>query len=383
MSKRDYYEVLGLDKNAGEAEIKKAYRKLAMQYHPDRNPDDKEAEDRFKEVNEAYEVLGDADKKARYDQFGHAAFDQNGGGGFDGGAGFDDIFSDIFDMFGGGFGGGGRSRRATKGADIKVKMDLTFEEAVFGTEKELRFMREEACSVCHGTGAKTKDDAKTCDKCGGSGQIRVNQRTPFGVMQSVKTCDKCGGDGTIIENPCDQCGGRKTERKEKSIKVNIPAGVDDNSVLPLRGEGHVGVDSGINGDLYLYLSVESHPLFDRQGENVYCEIPITFVQASLGDEIKIPYLNDKKKKVDQLKFTIPEGTQSHQTFRLKGRGIANPLGYGKGDQYVKVKVEVPRKLNDEQKEILRQFGEATGQGTHEVHEEGKGFWQKVKDYFNA
>jgi molecular chaperone DnaJ len=381
MSKRDYYDVLGVSKGASEDEIKKAYRKLAMKYHPDRNPGDKEAEDNFKEVNEAYEVLSDSSKRSQYDQFGHAGMGNGAGGfgGFGGGAGFDDIFSDIFDMFGGGA-SGSRARRPQKGADIKVGVNLTFEEAVFGTEKDIKISREEECKTCHGTGAQSDSDVKTCDKCNGSGQVRVNQRTPFGVMQTVRTCDKCQGEGKIISKPCKTCGGKGTTRKEKSISINIPAGVEDGNVLPLRGEGEPGALGGPRGDVYVYISVKTHPFFEREGTNIFCEIPITFVQAALGDEIMIPSLNDKKKKIEQIKFTIPEGTQSHQTFRLKGRGVANPMGYGKGDQYVKVKVEIPKKLNNEQKDILRKF--ASIDGEHEIHEQGKSFWEKVKDYFN-
>ncbi|SHE33501.1 molecular chaperone DnaJ [Alkalibacter saccharofermentans] len=381
MSKRDYYEVLGVSKGASEDEIKKAYRKLAMKYHPDRNPEDKEAEENFKEVNEAYEVLSDSSKRSQYDQFGHAGMGNGAGGfgGFGGGAGFDDIFGDIFDMFGGGF-SGSRSRRPQKGPDIKVGITLDFEEAVFGVEKDIKISRDEECEVCHGSGAESGSDVKTCDKCNGSGQVRVNQRTPFGVMQTVKTCDKCHGEGKIVSKPCKACGGKGTKRKEKSISINIPAGVEDGNVLPLRGEGEPGTLGGPRGDVYVYISVKSHPFFEREGTNIFCEIPITFVQAALGDEIMIPSLNEKKKKIEQIKFTIPEGTQSHQTFRLKGRGVANPMGYGKGDQYVKVKVEIPKKLNDEQKELLRKFAEVDGE--HEIHEQGKSFWDKVKKYFN-
>lgn len=379
MSKRDYYEVLGIDKGASEEEIKKAYRKLAMKYHPDRNPDNKEAEEHFKEVNEAYEVLSDKAKRTQYDQFGHAGMGAGaggfGGGGY-GGGGFEDIFGDIFNMFGG---GGARGRRPQKGADIRAQVDLTFEEAVFGAEKEIHVTRDETCDTCDGLGAESAEHVKTCPNCGGSGQVRVNQRTPFGVMQTVRDCDQCGGEGKIIDEPCKTCGGRGTVRKERKITIQIPAGVDNDSVLPLRGEGQPGTLGGVKGDVYVYFRVQSHEFFQRQGNNVYCDIPITFVQAALGDEINIPFLDENKKKIGQIKFTIPEGTQSHQTFRLKGRGIANPNGYGRGDQYVQVKVEVPKKLNEEQKELLRQFAQTSGQ--HEIHEQGKSFWEKVKSYF--
>nr|WP_207740805.1 molecular chaperone DnaJ [Alkalibacter mobilis] len=381
MSKRDYYEVLGVEKNASEDEIKKAYRKLAMKYHPDRNPDDKVAEDNFKEVNEAYEVLGDKSKRSQYDQFGHAGMGSGAGGfgGF-GGSGFEDIFGDIFDMFGGGFSGGGRSRRPQKGQDIRIKVDLSFEEAVFGVEKEIKINRNEDCETCNGLGAESESDVKTCSNCGGSGQVKVNQRTPFGMMQTVKACDVCHGQGKIIDKPCKTCNGKGQVRKERKIKINIPAGVDNESVLPLRGEGEPGVLGGPKGDVYVYFSVKPHEFFEREGNDIFCEIPITFVQAALGDEILIPSLDESKKKVAQIKFAIPEGTQSHQTFRMKGRGVVNPMGYGKGDQYVKVKVEIPKKLNDDQKELLRKFAETSGQ--HEIHEQGKSFWDKVKGYFN-
>lgn len=383
MSKRDYYEVLGVDKNASEDDIKKAYRKMAMKYHPDRNPDNAEAEENFKEVNEAYEILSNSSKRTQYDQFGHAGMGNGGGGygGFGGGTGgFEDIFGDIFDMFGGGF-SGQRSNRPQKGADIKVGITLTFEEAVFGVEKEIKISRDEECEVCHGKGAEKESDIQTCDRCGGAGQIRVNQKTPFGVMQSVRTCDKCGGKGKTVSKPCTACGGQGTKRKEKVINVNIPSGVEDGSVLPLREEGELGTLGGRRGDLYIYITVKTHPFFVREGMDLLCEIPITFVQAALGDEILIPSLNEKKKTVEQVKFSIPEGTQSHQTFRLKGRGVVNPRGYGKGDQYVKVKVEVPKKLNAEQKDILKKFAQSSGD--HEIHEQSKSFWDKVKDHFNT
>jgi molecular chaperone DnaJ len=380
MSKRDYYEVLGVEKNASEDEIKKAYRKMAMKYHPDRNPGDKDAEEHFKEVNEAYEVLSDQGKRSQYDQFGHAGMGANGAGGFGGGfggGGFEDIFGNIFDMFGGG--GASRARRPQKGADIRVQVDLTFEEAIFGSEKEIRIKRDETCNTCDGLGAVSESDVKTCSNCGGSGQVRVNQRTPFGVMQTVKTCDACHGEGKTIEKPCQTCHGTGTVRHERKINIKIPAGVDNDSVLPLRGEGQPGVLGGPKGDVYVYFSVESHEFFQRDGNDVHCEIPITFVQASLGDEINIPFLDEKQKKIGRIKFTIPEGTQSHQTFRLKGRGIANPMGYGRGDQFVKVIVEVPKKLNEEQKDLLRKFAETSGD--HEIHEQGRGFWDRVKSYF--
>ncbi len=383
MSKRDYYEVLGVGKNATVAEIKSAYRKKAMKYHPDKNPGNKEAEESFKEVNEAYEMLSDDSKRGQYDQFGHAGMGNNGGGGFGGGSGFEDIFSDIFDMFGGGgFSSASRKNAPQRGANLKVSIHLSFEESVFGVEKEIKINRNEECSTCNGTGAQDESSVHTCDKCKGAGQVRVNQKTPFGVMQSVRTCDKCNGQGKTIEKPCSNCNGRGIEKRTRKININIPAGADNGSILPLRGEGEPGVNSGPRGDLLIYISVGDHPFFKRDNNNLYCEIPTTFVQATLGDEIKIPSLDEKTKTINQVMFTIPEGTQPNQTFRLKGKGVNNPNGYGKGDQYITVKVEVPINLNDNQKEILRKFAEVTGSEVSEVHGENKSFWEKVKDYFN-
>lgn len=388
MSKRDYYEVLGVGKGASGEEVKSAYRKLAMKYHPDRNPGNKEAEESFKEVNEAYEVLSDDSKRSQFDQFGHAGMGNNGGfgGGFSGG-GFEDIFSDIFDMFGGGGGGFSSSSRRNapqRGANLKVSIHLSFEDSVFGVEKEIKINRNEECSKCHGTGAKNDSDVHTCSKCNGTGQIRVNQKTPFGVMQTVRTCDKCNGEGKVIEKPCSNCNGKGIEKRTRKINLNIPAGVDNGSILPLRGEGEPGANGGPRGDLLVYISVDDHPFLKRENNNLFCEIPITFVQATLGDEIKIPSLDEKTKTISQVEFSIPEGTQPNQTFRLKGKGVKNPNGYGKGDQYISVKVEVPINLNEDQKSILKKFAEVTGSEVSEVevHEENKSFWDKVKDYFS-
>lgn len=380
MSKRDYYEVLGVDRGASPSEIKSAYRKLAMKYHPDRNPGDKEAEAKFKEINEAYEVLSDENKRRQYDQFGHAGM--GGAGGFNGAGGFggfDDIFSDIFDIFGGGFSSSTRSNRPIKGKNLRVNLNLSFEEAVFGVKKDIKIKRKEECSKCNGTGAVNPSDIHTCGRCNGTGQVRVNQKTPFGVMQSIRTCDQCGGEGKIIANPCSNCAGSGYERRTRKISLNIPAGVDNSSILPLREEGEPGVNGGPRGDLLVYISVEEHPFFERENNDLYCEIPITFVQATLGDEIDIPVLDEKTKSITKAKFTIPEGTQPGKVFRLKNKGVNNPNGYGKGDQYIKIKVEVPTNLTEEQKEILRKFGDATGT---EVTKETKTFWEKVKDYFS-
>jgi molecular chaperone DnaJ len=375
MSKRDYYEVLGVDRGADEASIKKAYRKMAMQHHPDRNPGNKEAEEKFKEANEAYEVLSDASKKARYDQFGHAGVGGNGQGGFEGFSGsgfggFDDIFGDIFDMFGGG--SGRRRNGPQKGADLKYEYTISFEEAAFGADKDISINRHENCDTCHGTGAKAGTDKKTCPQCKGAGEVRYAQRTPLGQFVNVKTCDTCHGEGTIIEQACDTCKGAGKVRKDRKIHIKIPAGVDTGSVIPLRGEGEPGVKGGPTGDMYIVIRVRPHEIFQRDGNDVICEIPITIVQAALGDEFVVPTLDGK------VKYKIPEGTQTGTIFRLKGKGIPNLRGAGRGDHYVKVVVEVPKRLNDKQKELLRQFADQMGE---DVHEQRKSFFDKVKDVF--
>lgn len=378
MAKRDYYEVLGLSKGANDKEIKSAYRKLAKQYHPDLNPGNHEAEAKFKEINEAYEVLSDPDKKAKYDQFGHAAFDPNqgfggGGGGFSGFGGFEDIFGDIFgDVFGGGGRSSARRNGPRAGSDLKIKLDITFEEAAFGTKKEIKLHRVENCTVCGGTGAKKGTSKKTCTTCNGTGTIRTVQRTPFGQFASTQTCSTCGGTGEVVEHPCPNCNGTGKEKKARTITINIPAGVDTNSVIPLRGEGNHGEKGGPNGDLYVYISVREHNLFERDGNDVWCEIPISFTRAALGGNIEVPTLDGK------VKYDVPEGTQTGTVFRLRGKGIKNLRGSNKGDQYVRVKVEVPKKLNEKQKSILMQFAQECG----EIHDnEKKGFFDKIKDSF--
>jgi len=374
--KRDYYEVLGVNKSSSPDEIKKAYRKKAMQYHPDKNPGDAAAEEKFKEANEAYEVLSDADKKAGYDQFGHEgpATGPGGGGGYTyssgGRGGFEDIFSDIFSSFGGGFGGGQRARtRSNRGSDMKISLTLTFSEAVFGTEKKIKIKRKEECSVCHGSGAQKGSDVRTCDQCGGAGQVYVRQQTPFGTIQQVQECDKCHGEGKVIDRPCGTCHGSGLETKERTISIKIPAGVDNGSVLPLRGEGNVGPNNGQTGDLFVYITVREDLIFKRNGDDVYYELPITYAQAAMGDNIVVPTIDTK------IKLKIPEGTQNGKVFRLKGKGIPNVNGHGRGDQYITVKVEVPRKLTHEQKEILRKYAEATGMDSHP---EGKRFWARIR-----
>jgi molecular chaperone DnaJ len=375
VSKRDYYEILGLDRNAGPEDIKRAYRKLAKEYHPDRNSGDETAEAKFKEVNEAYEVLSSPEKKQRYDQFGHAGVNGNGAGfgGQGGFGGFEDIFGDIFDMFG----GGGFSRRKSgpqKGADLKYEKTISFEEAAFGTEKTIEFEKYETCETCDGSGAKPGTSVKTCPKCNGSGEIRYAQRTPLGQIVNVRACDQCGGEGKIMDTPCTDCSGRGKVRKAKKLKIKIPPGVDNGSVIPIRGEGEPGIKGGPAGDLYIVLRVLPHKIFIRDGYDIICEMPITFVQAALGDELEVPTLEGK------VKYKISEGTQSGTVFRLKAKGIAKTRGYGKGDQYVKVIVEVPTKLTDKQKEILKQFAE---EDSEDKHEQKKSFFDKVKDVFGV
>lgn len=378
MSKKDYYEVLGIDRNATEGDIKKAYRTLAKKYHPDLNPGNKEAEHKFKEVNEAYEVLSDSQKRSNYDQFGHAGNDPNGfggfsSGGFDGFGGFEDIFSTFF---GGssGFGSSSRRRGPQKGADIREDIVLKFEEAAFGKKVDIRVTRMEDCHTCDGSGAKPGTQVKTCGKCGGSGQVQYTQNTPLGRFVNVKTCDKCNGSGEIIDSPCSTCHGSGKEQKTRTISVNIPAGVDNGSILPLRGEGEPGEKGGRRGDLYVYIHVKPHPIFTREVNNIYCDVPVTFAQAALGYELEVPTLDGK------VKYSIPEGTQTGTVFRLRDKGVPNVNGRGRGDQYVKIKVEVPRKLNKEQKELLQKFAEISGE---EVHEQTKGFFEKVKDVFGV
>ena len=374
MSKRDYYEVLGVEKGASDQELKKAYRKLAMKYHPDRNPDNKDAEESFKEANEAYEILSDSQKRQNYDQFGHAG--ANGGfggqGGFDfngsGFGGFEDIFGDMFgDIF-----GGGRSRRngPERGSDIKYRMTISFEDAAFGIEKEISINRSENCDECSGTGAKPGTSKKTCPTCGGSGEVKQAQRTPFGTMMNVRPCNACSGTGSIIETPCSKCGGKGDINKKKQVNIKIPAGIDEGSAIRLSGEGELGLRGGPRGDLYVVIEVLPHKLFERDGNDVYCEMPITFAQAALGDEVEVPTLDGN------VKYKIPEGTQTGTVFRLREKGIPRLRSKTRGDQYVKVVVEVPKKLSENQKNLLKQFAKESGE---EVHEQRKNFFDKMKD----
>ncbi len=358
--KRDYYEVLGVSKGASADEIKKAYRKLAKKYHPDLNPGDKakEAEEKFKEASEAYEVLSDDTKRQRYDQFGHAGVDPNAGAGGYGGAyggGFGG-FEDIFDLFGGGFGGSRRSNpnAPKKGDDVQIRVELTFEEACFGKEVEVSVRRMEKCSDCGGNGAAKGSNPVSCSNCGGTGQVKTVQNTIFGQMQNVRPCPKCGGKGKVVTNPCPTCNGRGEVFKTRKIKVKIPAGIDTGQMVSVAGQGNAGKNGGPNGDLLVAINVRKHTFFNRQGYDVVCEFPVTFVEAALGAEIEVPTIDGK------VAYDIPEGTQSETVFRLKNRGVPKLHGTSRGDQYVKIIVETPRGLNREQKELLKKFGESVG-----------------------
>ncbi|MCI5687301.1 MAG: molecular chaperone DnaJ [Emergencia sp.] len=377
--KRDYYEVLGLQKGASDDEIKKAFRKMAMKYHPDRNPGDKEAEEKFKEVNEAYGVLSDADKKSKYDRFGHAGVDPNagfGGGGFGGGGGFDDIFDIFGSMFGGGGGGfgGGAARRngPKKGRDLQKAITIEFEEAAFGTKKEISINKYVKCNTCSGEGNAPGTEKKTCANCGGTGQVHTVQRTPFGQFQSTGPCPECGGKGTIIETPCPDCGGTGKVRKNIKINVDIPAGVDNDSVIPIRGQGEPGENGGPNGDLYVVITVKPHKVFRRERDNLYLDIPITFNQAALGDEITVPTLDGK------VSYKIPAGTQPNTVFRLKGKGMKNVRSGRMGDLYVKAVLEVPTKLNAKQKKAIEDMGKAVD---HKCYQKKSSFAEKMKELF--
>ena len=372
--KRDYYEVLGIQKGASEDEIKKAYKKLARKYHPDMNPGDKEAEEKFKEVNEANEVLSDPEKKARYDQFGFAGVDPNygagaGGGAYGGGFDFGDL-GDIFgSFFGGGFGGGQRRNpnAPQRGESIRASVSVSFTEAAFGCEKSVTLERSEQCPTCKGNGCAPGTTPEICPDCHGTGTVQTRRQTPMGVFASNGPCRKCGGTGRLIHQPCPDCRGTGAVRKRKTIKVNIPAGIDHGQTISLRGQGNAGRNGGPAGDLLITVMVQPHELFRRDGVDVFCEAPITFAQAVLGAELEIPTLDGK------VKYSIPEGTQTGTVFRLKGKGIPVLNGRGRGDQYVTVTIETPRNLNKEQKEALRRFSETLGESNYEKR---KSFFKK-------
>ncbi|MBO4445979.1 MAG: molecular chaperone DnaJ, partial [Clostridia bacterium] len=395
------YEVLGVDKSASEDEIKKAYRKKAKQYHPDLNPGDAEAEKHFKEVNEAYEILSDPDKKSRYDRFGHAGVDPNGFGGGAGGAGgyadfgdLGDIFSSIFGSgFGGGFGGfggfggGGRSANPNaprRGSNIEARVNLTFEEAAKGCKKTIDFLRIEPCDVCHGSGCKEGTGTETCPDCHGSGQVTTQSRTVFGVFQSTKACPKCGGKGKIVKDPCTRCKGVGMIRKTATMEVKVPAGIDVGNAFTIRGQGNYGANGGPQGDLYVIPNIKPHPIFERDGYDVFCNVRVTYSMAVLGAEIYVPTLDGK------VKYNMPAGTQSGTRFRLRERGIVNVNNPNiRGDQYVTVIVDVPKKVTAHQKELLQQFdaeyidkpkNDATGYS--ESANRKKTIFEKMKDAFD-
>ena len=373
--KRDYYEVLGVNKGASDDEIKKAYRQAAKKYHPDLHPGDKEAEEKFKEVNEAYEVLSDKEKKARYDQFGHAGVDPNyGAGGAGSPFGQDIDFGDIFSSFFGGFGGrrSANPNAPRRGSDIETQLYISFEEAAKGCKKTVQYQAVSTCKDCNGTGAQKGTSPKTCSACGGRGQVTINQRTPFGVVQTSRPCDACRGRGKIIETPCRTCNGRGQVRRKKTVEVNIPAGINDDQVLNVAGHGNSGTNGGPAGDLHVYIGIRPHPIFERRGDDVWCDLPITFTQAALGATVTVPTLDGK------ASYDIHEGTQPGDVFKLKGKGIQHLGSKGRGDQYVKVVMEVPKNLNSKQKQLIREFDSAVSEKNYQKR---KGFMDKLKDIF--
>ncbi|TCK98399.1 molecular chaperone DnaJ [Natranaerovirga hydrolytica] len=372
--KRDYYDILGVSKNASDAELKKAYRRVAKQYHPDMNPGDKEAEVKFKEASEAYEVLSDSNKRAQYDQFGHSAFSNGAGGqGFGGGFEFDmgDIFGDIFGDF---FGGGGSQRRRnapTKGANIRKIIHLDFKEAIFGVEKEIEINSQEECNTCSGTGAKPGTHPETCSQCKGAGQVRYNQQTLFGAVTSVKTCNVCQGTGQVIKDKCGTCHGSGYKSERKKIAISIPAGIDHGQSIRVREKGEPGSNGGPRGDLLVTVSVERHPAFQREGYDLYSSKTISFVKAALGADIKIKTIDGEED------YTIKAGTQSHTEIRLKGKGVPHLNNKNiRGDHIVTIKVDVPTKLTEEETKVIRELAQVSGE---EVHEGKKKFFDKVKD----
>ena len=388
--KRDYYEVLGLQKGAGDDEIKKAFRQLAKKYHPDLNPGDKEAETKFKEVNEAYEVLSDKEKRQRYDQFGFAGVDPSYGAGAPGGAGgaggfggfggfgdLGDLFGDIFGG-GGGFGGfgGGRVRDPNgpiRGEHREAQITVSFMEAVKGCTREIKVARLENCSECGGSGAKKGTSPETCPDCHGTGQVTVRRQTAIGVMQMQQPCARCGGRGRIIKEPCPKCGGKGRVKVNKTVTVNIPAGIDDGQTVAVRGQGDGGRNGGPAGDLRVLVNVRPDPLFERDGYDIWCEIPITFAQAAMGDDIIVPTVDGK------VSYHVPEGTQSGMVFRLRDKGVPALNGRGRGDQDVRVVVEVPKGLNKAQKDQLREFDAALGEKNYQKR---KGFTERLRDRFS-
>ena len=374
--KRDYYEVLGVDKNATDEDIKKAYRKMAKECHPDLHPNDKQAEERFKELNEANEVLSDPEKRARYDRFGHDGPNMGGfggAGGFDfGGMGGFGGMGDIFDqLFGGGMGGASRRNAPQQGNDLRYDLRISFEEAAFGCEKSFEFTRNENCETCHGSGAKPGTQPKTCPTCKGTGQVRVSG----GFMVTVRTCQTCGGTGKVVSDKCTACAGSGRVRKRRTANVKVPAGIDHGQTIVMNGQGEPGVNGGPNGDLYIQISVRPHKLFQRDGVNLHLDLPISFTQAALGADIDVPTLGGGK-----TTFHVPEGTQNDTEFRIKGQGFQQLRSTYRGDLILHIRVEVPRKLNEKQKDLLRQFEDIS---SGKEYEGRKSFLDKVKDLFNS
>lgn len=377
MAKRDYYDVLGVPKNASDDDLKKAYRKLAMKFHPDRNPGDASAEEKFKEAKEAYEMLTDADKRAAYDRFGHAGVDPNAGGG-PGGQGFGnfsdafgDIFGDIFGAAGGRGGGGGRSN-VYRGSDLRYSMEITLEQAAAGFTTEIKVPSWETCDTCDGTGAKPGTKAETCKTCGGQGQVRMQQ----GFFSIQQTCPSCRGTGKTIPNPCTACDGVGRIRKQKTLEVKIPAGIDDGMRIRSSGNGEPGLNGGPSGDLYVEVSIKPHRVFQREADDLHCEVPVSFARAALGGSIDVPTLNGK------ASFDLPEGTQTGKTFRLRGKGIRNVRSSVAGDLYCHVVVETPVKLNDRQRKILEDFEASLEEGGDRHSPQSKSWMEKVRDFFN-
>jgi molecular chaperone DnaJ len=375
MAKRDFYEILGVAKNASEEEIKKSYRKLAMKYHPDRNPDSKESEEKFKEVKEAYEMLTNPEKREAYDRHGHAGVDPNmGGGGFGGGAGgFADSFGDIFgDIFGGGAGRGrGAGPQVYRGADLRYNLEITLEQAAHGFDTTIRVPSWDKCDTCHGTGAKPGTSPTTCSTCAGHGQVRMQQ----GFFSIQQTCPKCHGSGKVVTDPCAPCGGAGRIKRNKTLEVKIPVGIDNGMRIRSSGNGEPGTNGGPPGDLYVEIHIKPHAVFQREGDDLHCEMPISFVKATLGGEIEVPTLSGK------VSFTIPEGTQSGKTFRLKAKGIKGVRSGYAGDLFCHVAVETPVKLTDKQKDLLKEFERLPVEGGSKHSPQSKGWMDKVKDFF--
>ena len=376
MAKRDFYEILGVAKNASDDEIKKAYRKLAMKYHPDRNPDSKGAEDKFKEAKEAYEMLSDAQKREAYDRFGHAGVDPNmgggGGGGFAGAGGFSDAFGDIFgDIFGGGAGRSRGGAQVYRGADLRYNLDISLEQAANGFDTTIRVPSWDGCDTCHGSGAKPGTSPTTCGTCGGHGQVRMQQ----GFFSIQQTCPKCHGTGKVIPDPCNTCSGSGRIKRNKTLEVKIPSGIDDSMRIRSTGNGEPGMNGGPPGDLYVEIHIKPHAVFQRDGDDLHCEMPISFAKAAIGGEIEVPTLSGK------VSFTVPEGTQTGKTFRLRGKGIKGVRSGFPGDLFCHVLIETPVKLTEKQKDLLREFEALTDAGGSKHSPQSKSWMDKVKDFF--